>query len=175
MADDTRTLLAQTNTYSDDAVILRQEANKFIGEDITVTIETNRAIVEGSAGGSGIVNSFYALEKEDSAYQPYAVLDIPFVEQSNMVTLREDTRGLVINKAGTYNIIAISTPSGNGSTQSTITLYKNDEVIDTFTSNNQPSNTVHIYSLDLSEDDEIRVYNGSTGWTTLTTILFFRG
>lgn len=175
MADDTRTLLAQTNTYSDDAVILRQEANKYIGEDITVTIETNRAIVEGSAGGSGIVNSFYALEKEDSAYQPYAALDIPFVEQSNIVTLREDTRGFVINKAGTYNIIAISTASGSGTTNSNITVYKNDEEIDNFSSTYQPSKTVHNYSLELSEGDEIRVYNSSFGWATLTTILFFRG
>lgn len=177
MADDTRSLLAQTNTYSDDAVILRQEANKFIGEGITVTLETNRAIVEGSVGGgAGIVASFQAMAKVDDGYQPYNMLDIPFVEPTGDIILNDDNISMEVVKAGTYNLYCNIAPSGNGTTfGTTIRLYKNEEIIlETITRNGAGNNARYI-TVDLEVGDIIKVYNNYTGWTTFSAILFFRG
>ena len=177
MADDTRTLLAQTNTYSDDAVILRQEANKYIGEDITVTLETNRAIVEGSVGGgAGIVASFQAMSKVDDGYQSYNLLDIPFVEPTGDIILNDDNISMEVVKAGTYNIYCNISPSGNGSSYgTTIQLYKNEEIILETVARNVVGNNARYITLDLEAGDIIKVFNSYIGWTTFSAILFFRG
>lgn len=151
--------------------------NRLFDNDGNIIAEKYGNVITGefASGGGGIINSFASTGKEDATFQPYNVLPLDFVEQSDLITLNDDNTAMVCNKDGVYNIIGISSPSGSGTTQTKIHIYLNDTEILVFTSSPYPTMSVHTFTLDLKEGDMFRVYNESSGWCTLTTILFFKG
>lgn len=142
-----------------------------LGEDengMTVHEKLDYLIGNGvSSSIKSIVFSGYANKSYDNQYSLINTLLI----SEDVFTNDEANRKIICNKRGTYSFNIFFT--NNNTNSSTMTVYKNDTILETFTIDGMISVIVKTYNTTLEVGDYVQIFKTQPGKGTPTSILVY--